>query len=83
MSLPVVASPEAVRGIDGILPDSISIANQPEDYAELGRPTLLAGRQDMSMSGRFFVKKYYDWELKGIPLRIDLGPRDIKNTLIN
>jgi prolyl-tRNA synthetase len=23
--------------------------------------------------------KYYDWELKGIPLRIEIGPRDIKN----
>ncbi|GAA5819373.1 MAG: proline--tRNA ligase [Methanobrevibacter sp. CfCl-M3] len=24
-------------------------------------------------------KKYYDWELNGIPLRIDLGPRDLEN----
>ncbi|MDR3223915.1 MAG: proline--tRNA ligase [Methanobrevibacter sp.] len=24
-------------------------------------------------------KKYYDWELNGIPLRIDLGPRDLQN----
>lgn len=23
--------------------------------------------------------KYYDWELKGVPLRIEIGPRDIQN----
>lgn len=23
--------------------------------------------------------KFYDWELKGVPLRIEIGPRDIKN----
>jgi len=23
-------------------------------------------------------KKYYEWEIKGVPLRIELGPRDIK-----
>jgi len=23
--------------------------------------------------------KYYNWELKGVPLRIELGPRDLKN----
>ena len=22
-------------------------------------------------------QKYYDWEIKGVPLRLDLGPRDI------
>ncbi|MGC9166770.1 MAG: proline--tRNA ligase [Thermoplasmata archaeon] len=26
--------------------------------------------------------KFYDWELKGVPLRIELGPRDIKNNVI-
>ncbi|UCH90356.1 MAG: proline--tRNA ligase [Thermoplasmata archaeon] len=26
--------------------------------------------------------KYYDWELKGVPLRIELGPRDLKNQSI-
>ena len=23
--------------------------------------------------------KYYDWELKGVPLRIEIGPRDVEN----
>ena len=23
--------------------------------------------------------KFYDWELKGVPLRIEIGPRDVKN----
>ncbi|MEF8848645.1 MAG: proline--tRNA ligase [Candidatus Thermoplasmatota archaeon] len=23
--------------------------------------------------------KFYDWELKGVPLRVEIGPRDIKN----
>ena len=26
--------------------------------------------------------KYYDWELKGVPLRIEIGPRDIKNGVV-
>ena len=24
-------------------------------------------------------RKYYDWEIKGVPLRIELGPRDLKS----
>ena len=24
-------------------------------------------------------QKYYDWEIKGVPLRLDIGPRDIDN----
>ena len=24
-------------------------------------------------------QKYYDWEIKGVPLRIELGPRDLAN----
>ncbi|MDD3985540.1 MAG: His/Gly/Thr/Pro-type tRNA ligase C-terminal domain-containing protein, partial [Methanobacterium sp.] len=27
-------------------------------------------------------KKYYEWEMKGIPLRIEIGPRDIQNKKI-
>lgn len=26
--------------------------------------------------------KYYDWELKGVPIRIDIGPRDIENNQV-
>jgi prolyl-tRNA synthetase len=26
--------------------------------------------------------KYYDWEIKGVPLRIELGPRDFKNQTV-
>jgi prolyl-tRNA synthetase len=25
------------------------------------------------------AKKYYDWEIKGVPLRLEIGPRDIAN----
>ena len=24
-------------------------------------------------------KKYYEWEMRGVPLRIEIGPRDIQN----
>ena len=24
-------------------------------------------------------QKYFDWEIKGVPLRLDIGPRDIEN----
>ena len=27
-------------------------------------------------------KKYYDWELKGVPLRIEIGPRDVENNKV-
>ncbi len=26
--------------------------------------------------------KFYDWELKGVPLRIEIGPKDLKNNVI-
>ena len=26
--------------------------------------------------------KYYDWELKGIPLRVEIGPRDVEKKSI-
>jgi prolyl-tRNA synthetase len=26
--------------------------------------------------------KYYDWEIKGVPLRLELGPRDLKNETV-
>ena len=26
-------------------------------------------------------KKFYDWELKGTPLKLELGPRDLKNNI--
>jgi prolyl-tRNA synthetase len=26
--------------------------------------------------------KYYDWELKGVPLRVEIGPRDVENKQI-
>jgi prolyl-tRNA synthetase len=26
--------------------------------------------------------KYYKWEMKGVPLRVDLGPRDLKNNAV-
>lgn len=26
--------------------------------------------------------KFYDWELRGVPLRIEIGPKDIKNNVI-
>ncbi len=27
--------------------------------------------------------KFYDWEMKGVPLRLELGPRDIKNGVVS
>ncbi|MGC8663142.1 MAG: proline--tRNA ligase [Thermoplasmata archaeon] len=26
--------------------------------------------------------KFYDWELKGVPLRVEIGPKDLKNNVI-
>ncbi|MCL7414139.1 MAG: His/Gly/Thr/Pro-type tRNA ligase C-terminal domain-containing protein, partial [ANME-2 cluster archaeon] len=26
--------------------------------------------------------KYYKWELKGVPVRIEIGPRDLKNNVV-
>jgi prolyl-tRNA synthetase len=27
-------------------------------------------------------KKYYEWEMRGVPLRIEVGPRDLKNSKV-
>ena len=24
-------------------------------------------------------KKYYEWEMRGVPLRLEIGPRDLEN----
>ena len=26
--------------------------------------------------------KYYKWEMKGVPLRVEIGPRDLKNNVV-
>jgi prolyl-tRNA synthetase len=43
--------------------------------------TLSAAGIRVKVDGRNIrpAKKYYDWEIKGVPLRLELGPRDLAN----
>jgi len=45
------------------------------------RATLSAAGIRVKIDGRNIrpAKKYYDWEIKGVPLRLELGPRDLAN----
>ena len=47
-----------------------------------GRERGLEGRVAVHVDAREGVKpgaKYYHWELKGVPLRLEIGPRDVAN----
>jgi hypothetical protein len=63
MELPVIATPEALRGLSGDLPDSVIAARTVEEFRQricerFGHPNLR-----LNESGRRYVKTKYDWEV--------------------
>ena len=61
MGLPVIATPQALQGLDGSLPGSITSLSDTTEFAEamslaLGNESSTCGRQ-----GRAYVRKNYDW----------------------
>ena len=61
MNLPVVATPQALQGLDGELPDSIASRSDPADFADAVIRTLLEDRDANDNVGREYIRQYYDW----------------------
>jgi prolyl-tRNA synthetase len=55
---------------------SAAAAKMKADLEAAGIRTKLDDRDDRPGS------KYYDWEIKGVPLRLELGARDIENNVV-
>ncbi|MBQ6547859.1 MAG: proline--tRNA ligase, partial [Candidatus Methanomethylophilaceae archaeon] len=55
---------------------SAAAVKMKEELESAGIRTKLDDRDDRPGS------KYYDWEIKGVPLRLELGARDIENNVI-
>ena len=54
--------------------DTISKSNQIADILRAGGLRVKVDSRDIHAG-----QKYFDWEIKGVPLRLDIGPRDIEN----
>jgi prolyl-tRNA synthetase len=52
--------------------DTIGAANEIADTLRKGGFRVKVDSRDIRAG-----QKYYDWEIKGVPLRLDIGPRDI------
>ena len=55
---------------------SAAAVKMKEELESAGIRTKLDDRDDRPGS------KYYDWEIKGVPLRLELGARDIENNVV-
>ena len=54
--------------------DTISKSNKIADVLRGGGLRVKVDSRDIHAG-----QKYFDWEIKGVPLRLDIGPRDIEN----
>lgn len=70
---PVQAVVVAVRDADGVVEACHHIA------AELAAVGIRAKVDDRTGTG--FGRRATDWELKGVPVRVDIGPRDLEGSL--
>ena len=52
--------------------DTVGIANEMADNLRKSGLRVKVDSRDLHAG-----QKYYDWEIKGVPLRLDVGPRDI------
>tara|TARA_Y100000768_G_C23958437_1_gene674019 strand:- start:1347 stop:1910 length:564 start_codon:yes stop_codon:yes gene_type:complete len=52
--------------------DTVGIANEMADTLRKTGLRVKVDSRDLHAG-----QKYYDWEIKGVPLRLDVGPRDI------
>ncbi|MDA1168689.1 MAG: His/Gly/Thr/Pro-type tRNA ligase C-terminal domain-containing protein, partial [archaeon] len=53
--------------------DTISVANEIASTLRKSGLRVKVDNRDLHPG-----QKYYDWEIKGVPLRLDIGPRDIE-----
>lgn len=61
MRLPIVATPEAVQGLDGCIPKNIGIAARGSEFAELVLRSLSPEALGDNEVGRLFVCENYSW----------------------
>lgn len=80
LKLPAIAAPNHVTIIPIIFKDSgEKVINKCEEIKnELEDAGLRVNIDDRDIRPG---KKFYDWELKGTPLKLELGPRDLENQI--
>ena len=61
MELPVIATPEALRGLSNDLPDSAVAARNAEEFRQLICERFSHPDLRLNGSGRRYVKTKYDW----------------------
>ena len=54
--------------------DTVAKANEVADILKKAGLRVKVDSRDIHAG-----QKYFDWEIKGVPLRLDIGPRDIEN----
>jgi len=54
--------------------DTVAKANEVADILKSAGLRVKVDSRDIHAG-----QKYFDWEIKGVPLRLDIGPRDIEN----
>lgn len=62
MELPVVATPQALQGLDGSLPASVTSASDAADFAAAVSDLFAKEKSAHRNSGRSYVQEFYDWE---------------------
>lgn len=81
LSLPPVVAPEQVIIIPIIFKENQDVVlNFTDNLEKLLKNNGIRVKQDKRELRP--GKKYYEWEKRGVPLRIEVGPRDIENNTI-
>ena len=62
MDLPIIATPQALQGLDGSLPDSITSVSDSSGFAERTSLALENEASTFNSQGRRYIQKNYDWE---------------------
>ena len=62
MDLPVLTTPQALRGLDGDLPDTVTSISGSEEFAEATSRALELDPRRKSDQGRAYVRENYDWQ---------------------
>ena len=62
MDLPVLATPQALRGLDGVLPDTAKSISETGKFAEVTACVLRVDAEQSAGAGRTYVLKNYDWQ---------------------
>jgi sugar transferase (PEP-CTERM/EpsH1 system associated) len=62
MDLPVLATPPALRGLDGSIPDSARSISEADKFAKATISSLESDKDEPDGSGRAYVLQNYDWQ---------------------